>query len=145
MELTVKHFNELTARELYEIYKVRTAVFVVEQECPYQEVDEPDLHAYHVWLHDSGDIQAYLRVLPAGARLDEVSIGRVLTVKRGCGLGSILMREGIRVAREKFDPDVITLEAQLYARGFYEKSGFVQISDEFLEDDIPHVKMMFKF
>ena len=141
MELTVKHFNELSTRELHDIYSVRTAVFVVEQNCPYQEMDDADLHAYHVWLRDSGGIQAYLRVLPKGARLDEVSLGRVLTVKRGAGLGNELMRAGIRVAQEKFAASIIVLEAQVYARGFYEKSGFFQISDEFLEDNIPHIKM----
>ena len=144
MELTVKHFNELTACELHEIYMIRTKVFIIEQKHICQEVDEADRLAYHVWLSDEDGIQAYLRVLPAGVRFDEASIGRVLAVKRRRGLGSQVMREGIRTAREKFGADEIVIEAQVYVREFYEKLGFVKISDEFLEDDIPHIKMMLK-
>ena len=87
MELFVKHFSELTAQELYEIYKLRVSVFVVEQKCCYQEVDDADENAYHVWLRDEDGIEAYARVLPRGATFPEVSIGRVIAVKRRCGLG----------------------------------------------------------
>ena len=78
MELFVKHFSELTAQELYEIYRLRVSVFVVEQECCYQEVDDADENAYHVWLRDKDGIEAYARVLPRGATFPEVSIGRVI-------------------------------------------------------------------
>lgn len=88
MELFVKHFSELTAQELYEIYRLRVSVFVVEQKCCYQEVDDADKDAYHVWLRDEDGIEAYARVLPRGATFPEVSIGRVIAVKRRCGLGS---------------------------------------------------------
>ncbi len=87
MELFVKHFSELTAQELYEIYRLRVSVFVVEQKCCYQEVDDADKDAYHVWLWDKDGIEAYARVLPRGATFQEVSIGRVIAVKRRCGLG----------------------------------------------------------
>ena len=112
MELVVKHFRELSAEELFDIYKLRVSVFVVEQACPYQEVDDADKLAYHVFLKDADGIQAYLRVLPEKDVFDEVSIGRV------------------------------KIEAQTYAKGLYEKAGFVQSSEEFLEDGIPHVQMI---
>ncbi|MBR5089980.1 MAG: GNAT family N-acetyltransferase [Ruminiclostridium sp.] len=141
MELTVKHFNELTAAELFDIYKLRTAVFVVEQNCAYQEVDDADKSAYHVWLHENGEILAYIRVLPKGIKFDDVSIGRVISAKRRQGFGTRILNEGIKVAKEKLGADIITIEAQTYAKGFYENAGFVRISEEFLEDGIPHIRM----
>ena len=141
MELVVKRFEELTANELYEILKLRVSVFVVEQNCPYQEIDDKDRQALHVYLKDEGGIQAYLRVIEKGVSFDEVSIGRVIAVKRRCGMGSRILAEGIRVARTQLKADAIKIEAQTYARALYEKQGFRQISDEFLEDGIPHVPM----
>lgn len=142
LELIVKHFSDLTARELFEIYKLRIDVFVVEQNCPYRDVDDADTAAYHVWLQDDDGIEAYLRVLPAGATFDEVSIGRVIAVKRRQGLGTRIVDAGISVAQEKFNAEKIEIEAQTYARALYEKLGFVQVGDEFLEDGIPHIPMM---
>jgi len=141
MELCVKRFDELSTAEMYEIYRLRVAVFVVEQQCPYQEIDAHDKSALHVWLRDENGIQAYLRVLPRGTVFDEVSLGRVLAVHRRRGLGSRIVSEGIRIAKERFGADVIMLEAQTYARGLYEKQGFVCVSDEFIEDGIPHIRM----
>ena len=88
MEQKIKHFSELSAEELYERYNLRVSVFVVEQQCPYQEVDDADRVAYHLWLQEEGKIVAYARVLPQGTVFPEVSIGRVIAVKRRCGLGS---------------------------------------------------------
>lgn len=141
MELTVKHFRELTAEELYDIYRLRAAVFVVEQNCVYQDVDEADKTAYHLWLSDEDGIQAYLRVLQNGARFEDVSIGRVIAVKRRRGLGSRILAAGIQTAKEKFQAKRIVIEAQIYARKLYENAGFVQTSGEFLEDGIPHIQM----
>lgn len=141
MEWTVKRFDQLSARELYEIYRLRVSVFVVEQNCPYQEVDEADPLSYHVWLRDGEEIVAYLRVIPAGVSFEDVSIGRVIAVRRRCGLGTRIVREGLRVAREKLGASRITIEAQTYARELYEKLGFRAISAEFLEDGIPHIRM----
>ena len=141
MELFVKHFSELTAQELYEIYKLRVSVFVVEQKCCYQEVDDADEDSYHVWLRDEDGIEAYARVLPPGVCFDDAAIGRVIAVKRRCGLGSRVVSAAIDTAREKFSARRISLEAQVYAKSLYEKLGFIQASDEFLEDGIPHVKM----
>lgn len=141
MELIVKQFEELSSLELYEILKARVAVFVVEQHCPYQEIDGKDPACVHVFYRENQQIQAYLRVVPPGISYKNASIGRVLTLQRGSGLGKELMLEGIRIAEELYDAQEIDIQAQSYARGFYEQCGFVQISEEFLEDDIPHINM----
>lgn len=141
MELVVKHFSELTAKELFEIYKLRVSVFVVEQKCPYQEVDDADRTAYHLWLKDADGIEAYARVLPQGAAFPTAAIGRVIAVKRRCGLGCKIVEAAIRVAKATLHADKLTIEAQVYARSLYEKHGFQQSSEEFLEDGIPHIQM----
>lgn len=141
MELVVKHFSELTTKELFEIYKLRVSVFVVEQKCPYQEVDDADRTAYHLWLKDADGIEAYARVLPQGAAFPTAAIGRVIAVKRRCGLGGKIVEAAIRVAKATLHADKLTIEAQVYARSLYEKHGFQQSSEEFLEDGIPHIQM----
>ena len=141
MKLVVKHFSELSADELFELYKLRVSVFVVEQKCPYQEVDDADRAAYHVWLKDENGIEAYARVLPQGAVFPTASIGRVIAVKRRCGLGSKIVEAAVNVARIYLNAGKITIEAQVYARSLYEKHGFRQTSEEFLEDGIPHIQM----
>ena len=142
MELVVKPFSQLSTDELFEIYKLRVAVFIVEQQCAYPEVDDFDRLAYHIFLRDGECIQAYLRLLPPHTTFDTVSIGRVIAVKRRCGLGGRIVAEGVQAAREIFGAKQITIEAQTYARGLYEKAGFVQSSEEFLEDGIPHIQMI---
>jgi len=144
MELKVKHYKELTTDELHDIYRYRVAVFVVEQNCPYQEVDGNDKVSYHLWLEDKGEIVAYLRVLPAGTTFEDVSIGRMICTRRRQGLATQLLEEGIKLAVAKFQAERITIEAQVYARSLYEKVGFVQTSDPFLEDGIPHIMMTLK-
>ena len=144
MELIIRHFSELSTAELYEIYKLRVAVFVVEQNCPYQEVDRADQVAYHIWMQDEDGIQAYARVLPPGEMFPEAAIGRVIAVKRRCGLGSEIVKAAIQVAKSRFSAETITIEAQTYSQSLYEKLGFEQISEEFLEDGIPHIKMQLK-
>ena len=144
MEKTVKKFQELTIEELYEILKLRAEVFVVEQNCVYQDMDDVDKEAYHVFFKEDGKIIAYLRVVDKDKRLDEVSIGRVISLKRRCGVGSLLMKEGILVAQEKYGAKKIKVGAQVYAKPFYELAGFRQISDEYLEDGIPHIYMIFE-
>ena len=141
MKLVVKHFSELSADELFELYKLRVSVFVVEQKCPYQEVDDADRAAYHVWLKDENGIEAYARVLPQGAAFPTASIGRVIAVRRRCGLGSKIVEAAVNVARIYLNAGKITIEAQVYARSLYEKHGFRQTSEEFLEDGIPHIQM----
>lgn len=145
MQFFAKHFSELTTRELFEIYKLRVAVFVVEQKCAYQEVDDIDSQAYHLWFEDDEGIEAYLRLIPAGVARQEVSLGRVIAVKRRCGLGTKIVAQGIRIAQEKLHAKEIVIEAQTYVRKMYESLGFVAESEEFLEDGIPHVRMRLKF
>jgi ElaA protein len=142
MEIYVKRFEELSLEELYEIIKIRVAIFCLEQNCLYQDLDDKDKKAYHVYIKENDKIKAYLRVLDKGISFDEISIGRVLTTERGMGFGNVILREGIRVAKEMMNADKIKIEAQSYAKGYYEKFGFKQISDEFLEDGIPHIKMI---
>ena len=142
MELMIKSFDQLTTTELYEILKVRTAVFVVEQNCPYPELDDRDQNALHLWYEDEGEMIAYLRIMDRGAVSDYVSIGRVIAVKRRQGIATRLVSDAVRTAKEQFAADRIYLEAQVYAKGLYEKLGFREVSDVFLEDGIPHVKMI---
>lgn len=142
MQVIVKKFSELNTEELYSIMELRVAVFVVEQNCPYLEIDGLDRDAVHVWLEEDGKILAYLRVMDRGVESEYVSIGRLLAAERRKGYGTRILSEGIRVAREYFGADRIYLEAQVYARGLYEKQGFKAVSEEFLLDGIPHVKMM---
>ncbi len=137
----IKSFDELTLTELEEIYRLRVSVFVVEQNCPYQEIDGLDSHAIHIMLRDKDGITAYCRVLDRTNPFGEVAIGRVIAVKRRLGYGTKVVRLGIETAIEYYNTDKIVLEAQTYARGLYEKCGFVQTSDVFLEDGIPHIMM----
>ena len=146
MNIVVKKFDELTVNELYKILQLRVDVFVVEQNCPYHEIDDLDQMSYHAYIEEGGKIEAYIRVLPENTKFREVSVGRVISSqeKRGCGLGMVILKEGIKIAEEKFGADTIRIEAQTYARRFYEKAGFVKDSDEFLEDGIPHIEMVRK-
>jgi ElaA protein len=132
-------FGELTARELHAIYALRVRVFVVEQACAYQEVDELDLQARHVWAEADGRIAAYLRIIPAGAKYDEVCIGRVVTAPeaRGTGLARELMRRALALTGGA----PLRLAAQAYLERFYVELGFVRASDVFDEDGILHVEM----
>ena len=140
MELTVKHFSELTTLELYDILRARVAVFVVEQECPYQELDGDDLDAFHLMLRDGDELVAYVRVYPRGE--DQGRVGRVITLRRGKGLGKIVMEAGVELVRDRLGKKQVYIEAQCYAIGFYEKVGFRVASEEFMEDGIPHVVML---
>mgnify|MGYP004644890175 FL=1 len=141
MKQYIKRFNELTPAELYEILKLRNAVFIVEQNCAYQDIDGLDETAYHMWHEDENGIAAYVRLLPPGVRFEDPAIGRVIAVRRRSGVGSQIMRAALSAVREVFGADSVTIEAQVYAREFYEKLGFVQQSDEFDEDGIPHILM----
>lgn len=145
MELFIKKFEELTSRELYEILQLRVDVFVVEQNCPYRELDGKDIHALHIFLRDEMGIAAYLRVLAPGVSFAEASIGRVIAARRRCGLGTQILRAGIAAAKDVFHADAIRIEAQTYAKTFYERQGFCQVSEEFLEDGIPHIQMLLEF
>jgi ElaA protein len=140
-----KRFDELTTQELYELLRIRTDVFVVEQNCVYQDMDYDDQAAIHLWLTDEAErIVALCRVCPAGTHMEEVSIGRVITTERGKGYGKQIMLAGIEAAKEHFEAKLIEIEAQEYAKGFYEQVGFRQSSEPFILDGIPHIKMTWK-
>ena len=141
MQTHRKRFSNLDTNELYEILKLRFDVFVLEQECLYSEIDNLDQDAIHVYIKDGEEIVAYLRVLDRGVESEDVAIGRVIAKNRRQGLGTLVLKEGIKATKEFFDTDTIYLEAQTYAKEFYENQGFVQISDEFLLDGIAHIKM----
>ena len=143
MQLVIKKFDELSTTELYKILQLRVDVFVVEQNCPYPELDDKDQNAYHIYLQEKDEIQAYLRVLAPGVSFEEASIGRVIAKKRRCGLGSKILAEAIKLAEEVFETD-IRIEAQTYAVPFYKNFDFIVVSEEFLEDGIPHVQMLHK-
>ena len=142
METVVKRFDELTVEELYDILKLRSAVFVVEQNCVYQDVDDVDREAYHIYLKENGEIVAYLRVIDKGKRLDEVSLGRVISAKRRRGYGTKIMEKGLEIAKSKFGAKIVKIGAQCYAKPFYEQVGFRQISDVYMEDGIEHIYMI---
>jgi ElaA protein len=144
MKLCIKRFYELSVEELYAILKLRVNVFVVEQNCPYPELDDRDQEAVHVWLEDMNGIHAYLRIMDRGVESEHVSIGRVIAAERHKGLGTRILSEGIRIAKDMFQADTVYLEAQVYAIPFYQSLGFEVVSEEFLEDGIPHVKMIRK-
>ena len=141
METVIKNFYDLTLDELVKIYQLRVAVFVVEQNCAYQEIDDLDKYCVHICFWEDGKLQAYFRVIPQGVLSDNVHIGRVISIKRRCGLGTQLLNAGIEYAKDVFKAEKIIVEAQVYARKLYEKCGFVQVSEEFLEDGIPHINM----
>lgn len=139
-----KTYHELTVDELYELLRVRSEVFVVEQNCVYQDLDGDDQASIHLWLTRGDKVVALCRVCPAGTHMHEVSIGRVITTERGFGFGKQLMLAAIQVAQEYFNAQLIVIEAQEYAKGFYESVGFHQTSESFMLDGIPHIAMVFR-
>ena len=139
-----KRFQELTTEELYELLKVRSEVFVVEQNCVYQDMDGDDQPSIHLWLTVEDKIVALARVCPAGTHMEEISIGRVITTERGKGYGKQIMLHAIDAAIEHFGATIIDIEAQEYARGFYESVGFRQTSETFMLVGIPHIKMTWR-
>ena len=139
--LHIKWFNELTTDELYELLRIRSEVFVVEQNCVYQDMDGDDQKSVHLWLTVAEKVVALARVCPAGTHMDEISIGRVITTERSKGYGKQVMIHAIDTAIEYFGATRIDIEAQEYARGFYEGVGFKQSSNTFMLDGIPHIKM----
>ena len=141
-ELYIKTFSELSAEEIYEILETRMAVFVVEQNCPYQDIDGMDAESLHLCIKKDGELKGYLRIIEKDRNQEMVQIGRVLTTERGAGYGAEIMKAGIAAAAERMDAKRIYIEAQVYAMGFYEQLGFKASSEEFLEDGIPHIQMM---
>lgn len=141
MELLIKKFDELSTKELYEILKLRVDVFVVEQKCPYPEIDGIDYNSIHVYYKNGDDIVSYLRIYEDKEDKDTVHIGRVISKYRKKGLGKLVMNAAIDKIKNLKKYKKINLFGQVYATEFYEKLGFKTVGESFLEDGIPHVKM----
>jgi ElaA protein len=143
MNFIIKKFHELNAREIFEIYKLRSEVFVVEQNCAYQDVDDKDLVAIHVLLFKKEILAGYSRILPPSVSYKEPSIGRVAVAKefRGQEFGKMLMKESIHKVLELFKNQDIVISAQTYLIRFYKELGFEPEGEGYLEDEIPHQKM----
>ncbi len=140
----LKAFNELSNYELYEILKLRSKVFVVEQNCVFQDMDDKDTKCLHLMGFTDNVLVAYSRIVPAGVSYAEASIGRVVTDPdyRSKGLGKELMRLSVEKTIEAYGNLPIRIGAQLYLKAFYESMGFAQVSDTYMEDGIPHIEMV---
>ncbi len=145
MQWEIKAFDQLSLQELYTIFTLRTNVFVVEQACPYPELDGKDPNCLHLLGTINGELVAYLRILPAGLRYDEVSIGRVVVKPshRGKGLGRLMMEQAIHCITNEWKESQIKIGAQAYLEKFYQSLGFEPVSEVYLEDDIPHLDMLY--
>lgn len=139
MRFVTKFFKELTSEELYELLRARVAIFVVEQNCVYQDLDGIDYESLHVFYEDAGSVRAYLRAFETEEGV--VKIGRVLTMEHGVGLGGMLLKHALERIKEVYHPKKIYVDAQSYAMGYYAREGFAACSEEFMEDGIPHVRM----
>jgi ElaA protein len=141
----IKLYKELTVDELYLILQLRNSVFIVEQNCPYQDLDNKDRKSMHLWaVNDKGEVLAYSRLLPQGVSYPQASIGRVVTgiQSRGLGLGRELMQQSLDVLYNLWGMQPVRIGAQLYLKVFYESLGFIQTSEAYMEDGIPHIEMV---
>ena len=139
----IKSFESLSVNELYDILKLRSTIFVVEQNCVYLDLDGKDKVALHLLGEFEGKIVAYSRLFKPRISFDNASIGRVVVDAdfRSRKWGHDLMREAIQGIKTHFGETKITIGAQLYLKKFYESHGFIQTSEMYLEDDIPHIEM----
>ena len=143
MNFQIKTFEELNTTELYNILQLRSEVFVVEQDCVYQDVDFKDQKSLHVIGTKNDKIVAYTRIFKPGDYFDNASIGRVVVAasERTYGFGHDLMKASIKAVKTSFKVDEITISAQKYLKKFYESHNFIQVGEEYLEDGIPHIRM----
>src|SRR5579863_1454088 len=143
---TLKLFSDLTPKELYRILQLRNEVFIVEQNCPYQDMDNKDLKSWHLMGIEEGKLIAYARLLAPGISYSESSIGRIVSSPsvRKTGVGKKLLEESIKQINQLFKTDTIRIGAQLYLKRFYESFGFIQDGEIYLEDNIPHIIMLRK-
>ncbi|RNI26231.1 GNAT family N-acetyltransferase [Rufibacter latericius] len=143
-KVITKAFADLSAQELYDLLQLRSAVFVVEQNCVFLDPDGLDDQCHHLLFYKGNTLEAYARLLPAGVSYPELSIGRIITsaASRGTGLGQQLVQKAIDETYRLFGPGAIKIGAQLYAKKFYERFGFVQSSEVYDEDGIDHIKMI---
>lgn len=140
----IKSFDQLSADELYKILQARVDVFVVEQHCPYPELDGYDQSALHLWAETDDEVLAYCRIFPQGIKYDEASIGRVLTKKkfRGLNLGKNLVKFALNTIEARYKITSVRISAQDYLLKFYSDFGFLDSGKKYLEDDIPHTEML---
>ncbi len=144
LEISVKFFEELTITELYALLQLRSEIFVVEQDCVYQDLDGKDQKAIHIIGFKDQKIVAYTRIFKAGDYLAQASIGRVVVkdTERKHGYGLDIMKASIKAVEERFQETSIALSAQTYLKQFYNSLGFIEKGGEYLEDGIPHVMMI---
>mgnify|MGYP003624434134 CR=1 FL=1 len=144
LQIVVKTFPEISSKELYAILQLRSEVFVVEQDCVYQDIDYKDEKALHVIGFKNDKIVAYARIFKSGDYFKEASIGRVVVDKneRKFGYGHIIMNHAIEAIKSFFDEKIIKISAQKYLKEFYESHEFIQVGKEYLEDGIPHIGMV---
>lgn len=145
MKWTIQSMEAMDVATLYEIIAMRIHVFIIEQTCLYEELDYKDFKSTHVYGKDeSGKIIAYLRILEPGVSFDEVSIGRVVVLPeaRKTGIGRELMHVGLKAVRDRYGDVPVRISAQAYLETFYASLGFVPQSEVYLEDDIPHLEML---
>lgn len=141
MQTHIQKFTQLSTQQLYQIYKLRVDVFVVEQQCPYHEIDDIDLESYHIYLQDDNSkILSYCRLYQQN---NTYHIGRVISSTRRKGYGTQIMKTALEFAGQTLHADSIIIEAQTYAIEFYKKLGFVETSEPFEEDGIPHIQMKY--
>lgn len=140
----IKSFKELNVSELYSIMQLRAEVFVVEQNCPYQDADGKDLRSWHLMGWKDNTLIAYSRILPAKVSYEEVSIGRVVSSPsvRSSGAGKLLMKRSLEEIEKLFGKVPVRIGAQMYLQKFYEDFGFVREGDEYDEDGIAHIIMI---
>ena len=146
MNIVIKKFSELSTEEIYNILKLRSEVFVVEQNCVYQDIDEKDQKATHLFIEKNNEIIAYTRIFKKGDYYEEnPSIGRVVVSKkeRGKNLGKEIMKKSIYYIKENMDEKKIELSAQKYLDKFYKELQFYSEGEEYLEDGIPHQRMFY--
>ena len=146
MKIEIKRFKELSLLDLYKYLSLRNQVFIVEQNCVYQDIDGYDEEAMHVMLYENDDLVAYARIFDKGIKYETASIGRVVVSpeKRNLNLGNVLVNAAIQAIHENFETEEITISAQEHLQKFYAAHGFVTTSEMYLEDDIPHVQMEIK-
>ena len=146
MEILVKSFEELSLHELYQLLQLRAEVFVVEQDCVYQDIDGKDEKALHVLGFENDSLVAYTRIFPPGIYFSEAAIGRVVVrnSSRKNKFGHEIMKASIKAIKERFETTTIKLSAQTYLTKFYESHGFEQVGEGYLEDGIPHIAMIKK-
>lgn len=144
IQWVLKRFDQLSPHQLYSILQLRNTVFVVEQNCVFQDADDKDQNSYHLMGFHENKLVAYTRLIPAGEIYEQVSIGRVVTshLIRGAGAGRELMKQSIDAAYALFGKQPIKIGAQLYLKKFYNSFGFEQVSEVYLEDGIEHIYMI---